>query len=123
MVRGPQLARMGSFHLEFVELRLRIEPAVQADALETLEADLIHDARLGPEQMAADDPVVAPRDRHMDVELRLGPHRDAPVEREEFVAVRVDLLLVALRREEADLEVLEHADPPVDGCAVDAVGA
>src|SRR5438128_2707498 len=39
----------------------------------------------------------------------------------ELKLIREDGLLVALRSEEADLEVLQHSDSPEDGAALDIV--
>src|SRR5436309_14680254 len=57
----------------------------------------------------------------MEVELRVRPHRNAPVQGEQLVTLREGGLLVALRSEVADLEVLQHPDLPEDGAALDAV--
>ena len=65
--------------------------------------------------------MVGGRDRDVYVELGLRMNRDGPVEREELVTVCVRVLHVALRPEEADLEVLEHSDSEEDRTALDLV--
>src|SRR5213594_1161497 len=71
--------------------------------------------------MAADRAMVPSTERGVQVELRVGPHRNAPVEREQLVTVREDGLLVTFRPEVPDLEVLEHPDSPQDRAALDLV--
>src|SRR2546428_4591643 len=91
------------------------------DRIEPRELDLVDHGGLRAEQMAADRSVVPSAERGVEVELRVGPHRDAPVEREELMPIREDGLLVALRSEVPDLEVLQHSDSPEDRAALDIV--
>src|SRR3989449_8846043 len=71
--------------------------------------------------MEADRYVGPAAEGGVEVEFGVGPHRDPPVEREEFVTIREDGLLVTLRSEVPDLEVLEHSDSPEDRAALDLV--
>src|SRR5438477_112998 len=46
------------------------------------------------------------------------PQRNAPVQGEELVAIGEDGLVIAVRSEETDFEVSEHADAPEDRAAL-----
>src|SRR2546425_13194126 len=89
--------------------------------IEPSDLDLVDHGSLPPEQMRPDRRVVASAECDMEVELRVRPHRDAPMEGEQLVTLREGGLLVALRSEVADLEVLQHPDSPDARAALDAV--
>src|SRR5437773_10827057 len=59
----------------------------------------------------------------MEVEGRISPKGNAPVEGEELVAIGEDGLVIAVRSEETDFEVPEHPDAPEDRAALQLVPA
>jgi hypothetical protein len=56
--------------------------------------------------------MVPAANRHMQMQRRIRPNRDGSVEAEQLVTIGKHGLLVPLRSEESDLEILEHPDPP-----------
>src|SRR5439155_11994337 len=106
---------------ELPQTGLLVQPAIEANRVETHELDLVDHGGLRAEQMPPDRRVVASAQCDMEMELRVRPHCDAPVQGEQLVALREGGLLVALRSEVPDLEVLEHPDSPEDRAALDAV--
>src|SRR2546426_9821375 len=106
---------------EFPQAGLLVQPAIEMKRVEPRELDLVDHGSLRAEQMPPDRRVVASAECDMEVELRVRPHRDAPMEGEQLVTLREGGLLVALRSEVADLEVLQHPDSPEDRTALDAV--
>src|SRR5437016_14444398 len=89
--------------------------------VEPRKLDLVDHGGLRAEQMAPDRGVVPSAERGVEVELRVRPHRDAAMEGQQLVTLRERGLLVALRSEEPDLEVLEHPDPPDGRATLDAL--
>src|SRR3989454_11662849 len=111
---GPPGNRPTSASLEdeFPQAGLLVQPAIEVKRVEARELNLVDHGGLRAEQMASDHGVVPSAECDMEVELRGRPHGDAPVEGQQFVALRGRGLLVALRSEVADLGVLEHPGPP-----------
>src|SRR3989454_1626674 len=120
---GPPGNRPTSASLEdeFPQAGLLVQPAIEMKRVEARELNLVDHGSFGAEEMAPDRGVVSSAQCDMEMELRVRPHCDAPVEGQQFVALRERGLLVALRSEVPDLEVLEHPDPPDDRAALDAV--
>src|SRR3989441_4251996 len=120
---GPPGNRPTSASLEdeFPQAGLLVQPAIEMKRIEARELNLVDHGSLRAEQMASDHGVVPSAERDVEVELRVRPHRDAPVEGQQLVALGEGGLLVALRSEVPDLEVLEHPDSPDDRTALDAV--
>src|SRR5256885_6111893 len=106
---------------EFPQAGLLVQPSIEVKRIEPRELDLVDHGGLRTEQMPPDRRVVASAECDMEVELRVRAHRDAPVEGEQLVTLREGGLLVALRPEVPDLEVLQHPDSPDDRAALDAV--
>src|SRR3989475_6011748 len=88
---------------------------------EPRELDLVDHGDFRAEEMASDHRMIPPAQCDVKVEFRVRPHRNAPVEGEQLVTLREGGLLVALRSEVPDLEVLQHPDSPEDRTALDAV--
>src|SRR2546425_1161572 len=119
---GPPGNRPTSASLEdeFPQAGLLVQPAIEMKRIEARELNLVDHGSLRAEQMASDHGVVPSAERDVEVELRVRPHRDAPVEGQQLVPLRECGLLVALRSEVPDLEVLELAEREL---RVEAVGA
>src|SRR2546427_6768582 len=106
---------------QFPKACLLVEPPIQLDRVESRDVDLVDDRGLRAEEMPSEDGVVRPAGSDVQMQLRVSAHRDAPMEREEFVTFRERRFLVTLRPEEPDLEVLDHPDSPEDRATLDTV--
>src|SRR2546426_8924933 len=118
--------RIGRTRSPFLEDQFRkacllVEPPIQVDRVESRDVDLVDDRGLRAEEMPSDDGVVRPAGSDVEVLLRVPAHRDAPMEREEFMTFSERRFLVTVRPEEPDLEVLDHPDSPEDRATLDIV--
>jgi hypothetical protein len=117
-----QLSRaLSSVKNEFSQARRFVEAPVESDCVETEQLNLVDHRGLRAEEVPADRRVIASAQGDMEMEFRVGAHRNAPVEAEELVSIVHDRLLVSLRPKESNLEISEHPDSPEDGPALDRV--
>lgn len=118
-MRATRVRHFGSLEHELSQSGLLVESPIEADRIEPPNLDLVDHRGLGPEQMAPDSGSIGTAEGRVEVEERISPERNAPMQGKELVAIREDRLIIAARAEETELEILEHADAPQDGPAFD----